>query len=188
MSSRKLCAWVAAVSLGVGVGCTTDPLEVPGIAADEVFSATLAGTEEVPVVTTPASGSARIVVALDTFLTIQVNVASIDSTTLSHIHDGAGGVNGPVIVTLYTGATACRNAAGALINGTSPRCKVGYTGPLAQRQFTPSQLTKLPVTWGTTPRARFDSLLVMMRTSNVYVNVHNRANPGGHVRGQVQPS
>lgn len=264
MSFRKLSAWVIAVSLGVGAGCTTDPLKVPAIPADEVFAATLAGTEEVPVVTTAASGTARIVIVADTFLEISVNVSAIDSTTLSHIHAGAAGVNGPVIVTLYTGASACKQNAGTaiaitsssvgnpttittaahgqaigstpflriaghtgstpsldneytatvtgattytvpvnvtvagaggtaqrftFINGTSPRCKVGYTGPLALRQFTPRQLTDAGIqSYGTTPRARFDSLLSLLRTGDAYVNVHNRANPGGHVRGQVFPN
>jgi CHRD domain len=91
----------------------------------------------------------------------------------------------PVAVTAGgTGGTARRFT---LINTTSPRCQVDYTGPLNQSQVKYSALTKLPTAWGATPRERFDTLLARMRTGDVYVNVHNRANAAGHMRGQVGP-
>ena len=39
---------------------------------------------------------------------------------------------------------------------------------------------------GLTPRR--ESLIALMRTGNVYVNVHTSNNPGGEVRGQIMPT
>jgi len=91
----------------------------------------------------------------------------------------------PVVVMVAgTGGTAQRFV---LVNVTSPRCRPGYTGFLAQGQLKASQLTDLPAGYGATARARLDSLLVLLRTGGAYVNVHNRINAGGHIRGQIGP-
>ena len=159
-----------------------DEVSFPTPAAEE-FQAALAGANETPPVNSTASGLAVFGVTLDTFLSWRLDVATIDSTTAAHIHEGAAGVPGAVIVTLFTGPTsACTSTS------TSPRCRVGFTGPLAQGQFVPSQLmTQLPAGFGATARERFDSLMTLMRTGGVYVNVHTVANGGGEIRGQTQP-
>ena len=184
MRSKSLCSLMAA-ALFAGVAACGE-VSFPVVATEE-FTATLSGAEEVPAVTTTATGTAVFAVVDDTILSFRVDVAGIDSTTASHIHDGAAGVAGPVIVPLFAGPSACRDSNGNPINVTSPRCRQGYTGFLAQGQFKASQLTGLPLGYGATPRERFDSLVVLLRTGGVYVNVHNRANAGGHVRGQIQP-
>ena len=271
MHIQKLCSLMAAATFAGVVAC--GEIAYPVIPAEE-FTATLTGTNEVPAVTTTATGTAIFGVINDTILTYRVDVAGIDSTTASHIHQGAGGVNGPVVVTLFTGATACKQNSGTaiaitsssvgnpttitttaphglggtgstalvriaghagstpslnneytatvtgtstftvpvnvtvagtggtaqrfvLINVASPRCRPGFTGPLNQAQVKYSALTQLPAGFSTnlpatasrsdSLRARFDSLLVLMRTGGVYVNAHNPANPGGHIRGQVVP-
>lgn len=99
---------------------------------------------------------------------------------------GASTFTVPVnVTTAGTGGTAQRFS---LINTTSPRCRAGYTGAIAQTQLRPGALTLASIqSYGTTPRARFDSLLALMRTGDVYVNVHTRAYPGGEVRGQIGP-
>jgi len=92
----------------------------------------------------------------------------------------------PVDVTVAgTGGTAQRFT---LINVTSPRCRADFTGAIAQTQIRPGNLTLASIQgYGATPRARFDSLVSLMRSGNVYVNVHTRANTGGEVRGQIGP-
>jgi hypothetical protein len=58
---------------------------------------TLAGTNEVPPVTTSATGSANITIGADR--SVKATVTAKDMTaTASHIHMGAAGSNGPVIV------------------------------------------------------------------------------------------
>lgn len=261
MRIQRLCSLMAASAFAGVLAC--GEVSFPVIPAEE-FTAALTGANEVPAVTTTATGTAVFGVINDTILTFRVDVATIDSTTLSHIHEGAAGVNGPVIVDLFLASTVnCKQnadtalqivsssvgnpttitTAGAhrltvgstplvriaghagstpslnaeytatvtgtttftipvnvttagtggtaqrftLINVASPRCRTGFTGPLNQAQVKYSALTALPAGFGATARERFDSLLVLLRTGGVYVNVHNRANPGGHIRGQIGP-
>ncbi len=62
-------------------------------------SATLSGTQEVPAVSTQASGTSTIQVLGDKVITGNVQTANIDGTA-AHIHMGAPGQNGPVIIPL----------------------------------------------------------------------------------------
>jgi CHRD domain len=58
---------------------------------------TLAGSSEVPPVTTSATGTANITIGADR--SVKASVTAKDMTaTASHIHMGAAGSNGPVIV------------------------------------------------------------------------------------------
>jgi len=199
MRIQRLCSLMAASTFAGVLACSEVSFPV---AAAEEFDATLVGANEVPAVTTTATGTAVFGVSVinDTIiLSYRVDVAGMDSTTASHIHEGAAGVVGPVIVTLFTGPTACLSTAvpPVPINVASPRCRTGFTGPLNQAQVKFSALTGLPAGFSAnlpatasrsdSLRARFDSLLVLMRTGGVYVNAHNTANPGGHVRGQLGP-
>jgi hypothetical protein len=63
----------------------------------------LTGANEVPAVTTTASGSGRITVAGDGAVSGSVKTTGI-AATMAHIHVGAAGKNGPVIVPLSKGA------------------------------------------------------------------------------------
>lgn len=63
----------------------------------------LTGAEEVPPVTTSASGEGTIAVAADGAVSGSVKTTGIDAT-MAHIHHGAAGKNGPVIIPLTKGA------------------------------------------------------------------------------------
>lgn len=66
-------------------------------------SVTLAGTNEVPSVTTTATGVALLRITADNKLYSKVTVSNLeagDALTFSHIHSAAAGVNGPVILDL----------------------------------------------------------------------------------------
>ena len=58
---------------------------------------TLAGTNEVPSVSTTATGTGTIKIAADGGVSGSITVAGMEPT-MGHIHQGAVGVNGPVIV------------------------------------------------------------------------------------------
>lgn len=58
---------------------------------------TLSGAEEVPPVTTSASGSGTVVINDDRSVSVSVTTTGIVGTG-AHIHEGAPGTNGPVIV------------------------------------------------------------------------------------------
>jgi CHRD domain len=73
----------------------------------------LAGNQEVPQVTTPASGSGTFTVGDDGSISGSVSTLSIAGTA-AHIHEGAPSANGPVIVPLTkTSATVWSVPAGS---------------------------------------------------------------------------
>ncbi len=69
-----------------------------GAAADSSML-TLSGAQEVPPVNTQASGRSSIAVIGDKVITGRVELSSINATA-AHIHMGASGQNGPVIIPL----------------------------------------------------------------------------------------
>ena len=109
------------------VACDDDPAVVlEGFAATldgtgvvhEVFTASaLSGDNEVPAVTTTATGDATFT-AVGTSLSYTVNVAGIDDATASHIHSGAAGANGGVIVSLFGGPATGAGFSGVLAEGS----------------------------------------------------------------------
>ena len=79
---------------------------------------------------------------------------------MAHIHNGAPGIAGPIVVTLYN------QAASGTING------VFATGSLTAANL-PANVT-------------LASLKTLLLSGNAYVNVHTTANPSGEIRGQVK--
>jgi hypothetical protein len=61
------------------------------------FNLRLTGAQEVPPVNTQASGTAQVTVAPDLTVTGSITTTGINATA-AHIHTGAAGSNGPVIV------------------------------------------------------------------------------------------
>ncbi|HEY2338666.1 MAG TPA: CHRD domain-containing protein [Burkholderiales bacterium] len=75
----------------------------------------LTGAEEVPPVSTPATGSGSIRVAEDGSVSGSVTTTGI-AGTMAHIHQGAAGANGPVIVPLTKNGDTYSVPAGAKLN------------------------------------------------------------------------
>ena len=63
----------------------------------------LSGDQEVPSVKTMASATSTIAVTSDMGVTGAVNTSGIEGT-MAHIHQGAAGANGPIVVTLTNSA------------------------------------------------------------------------------------
>jgi hypothetical protein len=121
----------------------------------ERFTATLTGASEVPPVTTTATGTA-LVEFTTTGLQYTVNVTGITNVSLAHIHGPAAvGVNAGVILNLNPNTSV---TTGVLATGTATTTTSGIS---------------------------MDSLKALIRSGLTYVNVHNTANPGGHIRGQL---
>jgi hypothetical protein len=57
----------------------------------------LSGSNEVPPVTTSASGTGTVTINPDRTVSVNITVTGMTATA-SHIHEGAAGANGPVIV------------------------------------------------------------------------------------------
>ncbi|HTH24843.1 MAG TPA: CHRD domain-containing protein [Vicinamibacterales bacterium] len=130
------------------------------------FNASLNGGNEPVVVVTGSVGSA--VVTWNTATkagTYRVDVYNMPvATTASHIHAGAIGAGGPVIINFTVpGANAISN-------------DFGFSGTFGCSDVT----VRAPQ--GINSCEDFEQALLM---NNTYVNVHSTANPGGEIRGQL---
>lgn len=67
----------------------------------QVVHAPMSGAQEVPPVTTSASGIAAVTInTLTNRATIHLNSTGVDDAVMAHIHTGAAGANGPVLIAL----------------------------------------------------------------------------------------
>jgi hypothetical protein len=140
-----------------------------GQASKRAFTAQLAGANEVPPVATRARGQAVFRLSADgTEISYRLIVANIENVTQAHIHVGAEGVNGPVVVWLYPSASPAQ-----LIPGRSD-------GVLATGVITEASLV------GQLEGEPLDALIERMRAETVYVNVHTSQFPPGEIRGQIR--
>jgi hypothetical protein len=90
-------ALTAAGALALVAGCTTQMGSAPMGDAMYTQTVTLSGANEVPPVTTSATGTASVTIRPDHTVTVKETVTGMTATA-SHIHQGAAGANGPVIV------------------------------------------------------------------------------------------
>jgi CHRD domain len=118
----------------------------------------LTGNEEVPPVQTEATGVAEFIPMGPDSLAYSVNATNIESATAGHIHLGAKGENGPIVVTLFKYDTPMNEVSE---NGTITADKL--EGPMAGKQL--SDLTAAGI------------------NGTLYVNIHTEQNPNGEIRG-----
>jgi CHRD domain len=142
--------------------------------AKKKFTATLIGANEVPAVSTSAAGAMELIQedSVNILYTI-TTTATTDSITMAHIHAGAAGAAGPIMVWFFP--TEASRAA-----GTGGGTAASVNGVLRVGRITRAGTTFVGVyTW--------DSLLVRMNAGTAYANIHTRKNGGGEIRGQVTP-
>jgi hypothetical protein len=131
---------------------------------DGVFLAWLTGADEVPPVETDAIGISIIKVnRTQRAVHYTILVHDIEEVIAAHIHCAPPGVNGPVGVTLFGGETVTPD--NLLVSG---RFRAPDPGNGCE--------------WTT-----LSDVLSAISSGNAYVNVHTTANPGGEIRGQVEP-
>jgi hypothetical protein len=129
------------------------------------FTATISGGNEVPGVVTGSVGTATVTWNTVTKAgTYRVDVFNMPvGTTASHIHVGAAGVAGPVVVNFTVPAGGISN-------------DFALVGTFACSDVVPRAAQ------GINSCEDFEQALLL---GNTYVNVHSTANPGGEVRGQL---
>lgn len=127
------------------------------VAKGDAFFASLAGFQEVPPVATSATGNGWVLVSTDgSTLTYYVEYSGLSgAAAAAHIHTGAVGVAGGVILPLAVSA--------------SP-----MIGTLTAADFTPSGAV-----------TTFAEAVAAIQAGTTYFNIHTAANPGGEIRGQI---
>ncbi len=121
------------------------------------FGGPLTGAQEVPAVVTAATGEGTAVISPDgSTITYIVTYSGLSgAAAAAHIHTGAAGVAGGVILPLTVSA--------------SP-----MVGTLTAANFTPSGAI-----------TTFAQAVAALKAGNTYFNIHTAANPGGEIRGQI---
>jgi hypothetical protein len=159
MTSRWLLPLFAVAAL-IGFGAA------PASAQQFTLTATLTGAGETPApgINTGAFGSATVVVDMTArTVTYTVNVFNLPSgVTASHIHAGAVGTAGPVVVNFAP-----------VLNSSN--------------DFTFSGVVQ-DTTFALQPNIGIrsaDDMFQAILGGNSYVNVHSTVNPGGEIRGQL---
>ncbi len=115
----------------------------------------------------PSQGSGTATFVFDgTSLATTLTIQNMDSVTAAHIHIGAPGVAGPIVLPLFTGPVVAH---------------VGASQTLVSQSFTAANISGIA---GAAPIG-MDSLVALMKKDTTYVNVHTRANPAGEIRGQI---
>lgn len=124
----------------------------------DTFTAKLAGDNEVPPVTTPATGTAqfqlRSVFAYpEYYINYSLSTTNLKGFTMAKIYLGKPGENGQPVASLSMGKGTIYDR--------------DLKGPLAGKdEF---------------------ALASIMRNGSAYINVHTQQNPNGEIRGQIMP-
>jgi hypothetical protein len=131
-----------------------------------VATATLGGGEETPILLSGAAGSAE--VAIDTTakeFAVTLRIFNIPTTTTAgHIHVGAKGIAGPVVIDFP---------------GISGRLgDFVTTFRVGEASFRPNAAIGINT---------IDDVIQAVANGNAYVNIHTSTNAAGEIRGQLIP-
>jgi hypothetical protein len=143
--------------LVIGLLMITAPVALAADPPTPAFGGPLDGAQEVPPVVTAATGEATVVISPDdsTIWYIVEYSGLSGALAAAHIHTGAAGIAGGVILPLTASA--------------SP-----MVGTLTAADFTASGSV-----------TTFAEAVAAIKAGATYVNLHTAANPGGEIRGQV---
>jgi hypothetical protein len=134
-------------------------------AQNEKFKAKLKGENEVPPITSSATGKAKFKVK-DDVITTKINITGITDVTMAHIHAGKEGQNGEPVVDLLKTGNESKSGNWNIIQG----------------EITASDLQ------GAMAGKTLQDLKTAMGNEETYVNVHTSGHPDGEIRGQIKVS
>jgi hypothetical protein len=152
--------------LALAVATTTSLSNSAFAQGGEKFVADLSVSQVVPPIDSKATGNAEFQPTTDgsSSMTYTVNVTDINAVKAAHIHIGAIGQNGDVVVTLFKSETPTGQLSGLLSKGNITSDKL--EGPMAGKQLS--------------------DLIEVMKNKGAYVDVHTQQNPDGEIRGQIE--
>ena len=167
---RRLAVTAIALTL---VACDSDNPNTPSNTGPIVFTVQLSALNEVPPVSnteSTARGTATITFNVPrdsagnvtgggsaTFVVQMTDFPAGSVATLAHIHPGAAGVNGTILVN----------------TGLTPASPVNLTNGTGSFTLTNSSLLQQ------------DATQIVANPAGFYFNVHSALNPGGAIRGQL---
>ena len=146
-----------------------------------LLHAHLRGFQEVPVVSTVATGEFRGVInPSNTAITFEFSYSGLQGTvTQAHIHVGQRSVNGGIVIWFCqtdtnpgpAGTPTCTDGSGHFTGTITSANIVAITGANASQQIGAGD---------------FDKVLEAIRAGKAYANVHSNLSPGGEIRGQIK--
>jgi hypothetical protein len=160
-------------------------LAMPAIASAERIQASLIGYDEVPSVSTVASGDFKAQISPnDQSIDYELTYSGLQGTVQqSHIHVAQLSVNGSIVIWLCqtpSGTPAFNDPTNlspvcpqqGTVRGTITKANV-IAGSMAPQQLTAGDLTEV---------------IAAIRAGAAYANVHTNLSPGGEIRGQIRAS
>ena len=161
MKPCHLLAAIAVVSSGIlSCGGSSGP--------SNTFGAQLTGANEVPAVSSTATGTVSLTLNGATVnYTVSATGLSGDARQ-SHIHVGPANSTGPVVVDFLAISPAPA--------GTATSFSGSFTVANIKNPTNP------PLN---PPVVTLDDLIAQIRAGNAYANIHTAAHPGGEIRGQL---
>jgi hypothetical protein len=155
-SSTTSTSQTALTTASTGTSLTTGSL---------TYSAILSGQNEIPVLSTSASGTLTLTVAADgSSVSYVFMVSEIANLTLARLREGKAGATGTTILTIYGGPT---------------RSDV-FSGVVTQGSFTADQLG------GSLRGKAIADFVSLIKAGSVYFNVGTTSHPAGELRGQLK--
>jgi hypothetical protein len=157
---------LALVAINARIHLVKARADVPN--GSQTFTTLLSGSQEVPAITTSASGDALFKSNDDqSVISYTLRVVDAQAVTMAHIHCGAPGQNGPVIVPLLSFLPG-RDMDGDFVTGTINTDDIQAAGANCNPKIT-----------------TVAELVQAMQNGQVYANVHSEKNPNGEIRGQI---
>jgi len=156
-------------------------LTAPIAARAEHIQATLTGYEEVPVVSTVATGEfVGMINHDDQSIDYELTYSGLQGTvTQAHIHVAQLSVNGSIVIWL------CQTATNPGPAGT-PTCTPGsgtFTGTITAANVVAGATASQQLAAG-----ELAEVIAAIRAGAAYANVHTSLSPGGEIRGQIGSS
>jgi hypothetical protein len=152
-----------------------------GVAHAEKIQTTLTGYEEVPAVSTVASGEFRAMISRnDDAIDYELTYSGLQGVVQqAHIHVAQLSVNGSIVIWLCgtvtnpgpAGTQTCTPGSGTF-TGTITAANV-VAGATATQQLAAGELAEV---------------IAAIRAGAAYANVHTDLSPGGEIRGQIRAS
>lgn len=173
-------ALVAALLAVLGVGSYA----IAGGSSNSIRAERLHGYNEVPSVSTVASGRFRATVGPNDVVTYHLSYSNIEGdVTQAHIHFGQRDVNGGISVWLCSDLASPPTPAGTPDCPETPGSVTGTSSGSLTGTFDASDVVG-PASQGIEPMA-LGELFRAIRAGKAYANVHSSKFPGGEIRAQI---